>query len=159
MRGSRPGRGGARQSLLAEAESIADKLGDPYARGVTLLMDGVICHLIGEFGRSRERLEAAEKVLTRQCAGAVWELDAARQFLMEDLYYLGDLASFQRLISTGLRQATDRGSLVRRDQFPHRPGQLRLADAGRSGSRRVAKPTRPSGAGRGEASTSSTGTT
>ena len=103
--------------LLAEAESIADKLGDPYARGVTLLMDGVIGHLIGEFGRSRERLEAAEKVLTQQCAGAVWELDTARQFLMEDLYYLGDLVSFQRLIATGLRQATDRGSLYAATNF------------------------------------------
>jgi hypothetical protein len=103
--------------LLAEAEIIADKLRDPYARGVTLLMDGVIAHLIGEFGRSRERLEAAEKVLTQQCAGAVWELDTVRQFLMEDLYYLGDLVSFQRLISTGLRQATDRGSLYAATNF------------------------------------------
>jgi hypothetical protein len=103
--------------FLAEAESIADKLGDPYARGVTLLMDGLIGHLIGEFGRSRERLEAAEKVLTQQCAGAVWELDTARQFLMEDLYYLGDLVSFQRLISTGLRQAPDRGSLYAATNF------------------------------------------
>jgi hypothetical protein len=103
--------------LLAEAEIIADKLRDPYARGVTLLMDGVISHLVGEFGRSRERLEAAEKVLTQQCAGAVWELDTVRQFLMEDLYYLGDLVSFQRLISTGLRQATDRGSLYAATNF------------------------------------------
>ena len=110
--------GAARASrLLAEADSIADKLGDPYARGVTLLMDGLIGHLTGEFGRSRERLEAAEKVLTQQCAGAVWELDTARQFLMEDLYYLGDLVSFQRLISTGLRQATDRGSLYAATNF------------------------------------------
>ena len=103
--------------LLAKAESIADKLRDPYARGVTLLMDGVIGHLIGEFGRSRERLEAAERVLTQQCAGAVWELDTVRQFLMEDLYYLGDLISYQRLISTGLRQATDRGSLYAATNF------------------------------------------
>ena len=103
--------------LLAEAEIIADKLRDPYARGVTLLMDGVIGHLIGEFGRSRERLEAAERVLTQQCAGAVWELDTVRQFLMEDLYYLGDLVSYQRLISTGLRQATDRGSLYAATNF------------------------------------------
>ncbi len=110
--------GAARASrLLAEADSIADKLGHPYARGVTLLMDGLIGHLTGEFGRSRERLEAAEKVLTQQCAGAVWELDTARQFLMEDLYYLGDLVSFQRLISTGLRQATDRGSLYAATNF------------------------------------------
>jgi hypothetical protein len=110
--------GAARASrLLAEADSIADKLGDPYARGVTLLMDGLIGHLTGEFERSRERLEAAEKVLTQQCAGAVWELDTARQFLMEDLYYLGDLVSFQRLISTGLRQATDRGSLYAATNF------------------------------------------
>jgi len=110
--------GAARASrLLAEAEIIADKLRDPYARGVTLLMDGVIAHLIGQFGRSRGRLEAAEKVLTQQCAGAVWELDTVRQFLMEDLYYLGDLVSYQRLISTGLRQATDRGSLYAATNF------------------------------------------
>jgi len=110
--------GAARASrLLAEADHIAENLRDPYARGVTLLMDGVIGHLIGEFGRSRERLEAAEKVLTQQCAGAVWELDTVRQFLMEDLYYLGDLVSFQRLVSTGLRQATDRGSLYAATNF------------------------------------------
>jgi hypothetical protein len=102
---------------LTEAESIGNKLGDPYVRGVTSLMDGVICHLIGEFGRSRERLEATEKILTQQCAGAVWELDMARQFLMEDLYYLGELGAFQRLISTGLHQATDRGSLYAATNF------------------------------------------
>src|SRR5664279_3494372 len=110
------GAGRARR-LLAEAESIGNSLGDPYVRGVTLLMDGVICHLIGEFGPSRERLEATEKILTEQCAGAVWELDMARQFLMEDLYYLGDLVAFQRLISTGLHQATDRGSLYAATNF------------------------------------------
>ena len=41
----------------------------------------------------------------------------ARQFLMEDLYYLGELVAFQRLISTGLRQATDRGSLYAATNF------------------------------------------
>ncbi len=103
--------------LLAEASSIAEKLGDPYARGVTLLMAGVIAHLVGDFGRSREQLEVAEKVFTQKCAGAVWELDTVRQFLMEDLYYLGDLVSFQQLISIGLRQATDRGSLYAATNF------------------------------------------
>ena len=110
------GAGRARR-LLAEAESIGNRLGDPYVRGVTLLMDGVICHLIGEFGPSRKRLEASEKILTEQCAGAVYELDMARQFLMEDLYYLGELGAFQRLIATGLHQATDRGSLYAATNF------------------------------------------
>jgi len=50
---------------------------------------------------------------------------------MEDLYYLGDLVSFQRLIATGLATGDRPWVAVRRDQLPHRPGQLRLADAGR----------------------------
>jgi serine/threonine protein kinase/tetratricopeptide (TPR) repeat protein len=113
------GRNGAMRArrLLAKADNIGNTLGDPYVRGVTLLMDGLSRHLIGEFEPSRERLVAAETILTQQCAGAVWELDSARQFLMEDLYYLGDLVSFRRLISTGLRQATERGSLYAATNF------------------------------------------
>jgi len=113
------GQAGARRAhvLLAEAEALAHRLRDPYAKGVTLLMAGMSSHLIGQFNHSRDKLEAAEAVLTGECAGAVWELDATRQFLMEDLYYLGDLPSFERLITTGLRQASDRGSLYAATNF------------------------------------------
>jgi hypothetical protein len=97
--------------LLAEAESLAHRLADPYAKAITLLMAGLSCHLMGQFGRSREKLQAAETTLRGECAGTPWELDTVRQFLMEDLYYLGDLVAFQRLIESGLRQAVDRGSL------------------------------------------------
>ncbi|HEX7598080.1 MAG TPA: hypothetical protein VF518_07680, partial [Polyangia bacterium] len=62
-------------------------------------------------------LQEAEAVFSQECAGAVWELDAIRQFLMEDLYYLGDLVSFERLIASGLRQAAARGSLYAETNF------------------------------------------
>jgi tetratricopeptide (TPR) repeat protein len=96
--------------MLDQAKDIEKQLNDPHARGTNLLMGGLICHLSGEFRESRQQLEEGQTVFTKQCVGAVWELDAIRQFLMEDLFYLGDLLAFRRLITTGLRQATERGS-------------------------------------------------
>ncbi|HEX6239748.1 MAG TPA: hypothetical protein VFZ61_02595, partial [Polyangiales bacterium] len=46
-----------------------------------------------------------------QCTGMFWERDAARQFWLECLFYLGDLKTLHTTVRAGLREAEERGAI------------------------------------------------
>ena len=99
------------RALLDEAGRIAVELGNPHATGIVSLMSGLAGHLLGRFGEGIRHLDAASRVFREQCVGTVWELNAARQFSLECLYYLGELTRFRAAAAEGLREAHDRGSV------------------------------------------------
>jgi hypothetical protein len=99
------------RALLAEAGRIASELGDPHATGIVSLMSGLASHLLGRFGEAYAHLDAASRIFRERCVGTVWELNAARQFSLECLYYLGELPRFRAASVEGLRAAKDRGSV------------------------------------------------
>jgi hypothetical protein len=99
------------RALLDEAGRLAADLGNPHATGIVSLMRGLSGHLLGRFGEGIAHLDAASRVFREQCVGTVWELNAARQFSLECLYYLGDLPRFRGEAAEGLREALDRGSV------------------------------------------------
>jgi eukaryotic-like serine/threonine-protein kinase len=105
--------GHARRSrrLLTEAARMADQVGKPHANGIVSLMSGLADHLLGNFTGGLEHLEAASRTFRERCVGTAWELNAARHFALECLYYLGDLERFQSSAAEGLREANDRGSV------------------------------------------------
>ena len=99
------------RALIEEAGRIAAELGNPHATGIVSLMSGLAGHLLGRFGEGIRHLDAASRVFREQCVGTVWELNAARQFSLECLYYLGELTRFRAAAAEGLREAHDRGSV------------------------------------------------
>jgi hypothetical protein len=105
------GQAGRSRALLEEAGRIAADLGNAHATGIVSLMSGLSAHLLGRFGEGIAHLDAASRVFREQCVGTVWELNAARQFSLECLYYLGELARFRAEATEALRDALDRGSV------------------------------------------------
>ena len=105
------GQAGRSLALLDEAGRIAGDLGSAHATGIVSLMSGLSSHLLGRFREGIEHLDAASRVFREQCVGTVWELNAARQFSLECLYYLGELPRFRAEASEALREAVDRGSV------------------------------------------------
>jgi hypothetical protein len=99
------------RALLDEAGRISADLVDPHATGIVSLMSGLSGHLLGRFGEGIAHLDAASRVFREQCVGTVWELNAARQFSLECLYYLGELPRFRLEAAEALREAVDRGSV------------------------------------------------
>jgi hypothetical protein len=113
------------QRLMATAESIARRLGHPHALGMVALTTGVSCHLLGRFAAEQVHLEEAERLFRDRCTGVTWELDAARQFRLENLVYLGELADLARAVPAALKDAADRGDLYAAATF--RTGWTNLA--------------------------------
>jgi len=99
------------KQLLDEATGIAKRIENPHADGIVALMSGMASHLLGEFRAGVEHLEAASGIFRDRCVGTAWELDAARHFAVECLYYLGELGRFRSAAAEGLRQANERGSV------------------------------------------------
>jgi len=75
------------------------------------VMSGCVAHLLGEFAAGLAHLEAGSRILRDRCVGTAWELDTARHFGVECLYYLGELARFRSAAAEGLREANERGSV------------------------------------------------
>jgi hypothetical protein len=99
------------ERLLAEAFQLAARTKDPHAQGTVSLTSGMASHLLGRFRAGVEQLEKATKVFHDGCVGTSWELNAARHFTLECLYYLGELPKFRVLAVEGVREARDRGSV------------------------------------------------
>jgi eukaryotic-like serine/threonine-protein kinase len=97
--------------LLVEAGRIADGLTHPHATGIVSLTSGLASHLLGEFAQGLAHLETARRIFRERCVGTAWELNAARHFTLECLYYLGALARFRTSVADGLKEASDRGSV------------------------------------------------
>jgi hypothetical protein len=111
------GQAGRSRALLGEAGRIAAGLGNPHATGIVSLMSGLAGHLLGRFAQGIEHLDAASRVFRERCVGTVWELNAARQFSLECLYYLGELPRFRAAAAEALREARDWGSVYATTTF------------------------------------------
>lgn len=98
-------------TLLARARQIAEELEHPQALGTVSMMEGIAHHFFGCFAEAVAPLRAADEILRTRCTGAIWELDACRQFWLESTYYLGELRDFASTVSLGLREADERGAI------------------------------------------------
>jgi eukaryotic-like serine/threonine-protein kinase len=97
--------------LIDRAEATAARLGEPRLIASVSLMAGIAAHLGGRFAEAKSHLERADSLLRERCAGAWWELDSCKQFWLESCFYLGELTSFPEAVSTGLKEAEERGLL------------------------------------------------
>ena len=97
--------------LLTFAAELAERTKEPRATGTVLLMRGIAAHLQGHFDESRTLLHRASATFREQCTGMFWERDAARQFWMESVFYLGDLNALRAAALLGLQEAQERGAI------------------------------------------------
>jgi serine/threonine protein kinase len=99
------------EALLNLAEGLSERTKDPRATGTVLLMRGIAAHFRAAFREGRSLLHRASATFREQCTGMFWERDAARQFWIECLFYLGDLNTLRETVLSGLREASERGAI------------------------------------------------
>ncbi|MBL9100045.1 MAG: protein kinase [Myxococcales bacterium] len=96
--------------LLHTARTLAERLGDPLARGTVAMTAGIACYLEGRF-RDAADTSAAAELLLRGCPDAAWDLQNARLFGLHARVYLGEWDRVGHELAPLLRDAEARGSL------------------------------------------------
>jgi hypothetical protein len=79
--------------MLALAESLADRSGDPHARGFARLVKGSMACMSGDWDAARDRCEEAARLLRDRCAGVPTEIATADSYVVTTAFYQGDHAT------------------------------------------------------------------
>lgn len=99
------------QEIIDAATPLAERSGDAYARGWLGVNIGIARFCVGDFAKSLVACDEIATVLLEKCAGAAWEIDIARQFAVQSLFYLGKLRELGARVPAYLRDARARGDL------------------------------------------------
>jgi len=97
--------------LLENAESLAEQLHSPHARGMTRLVRGASSLMLGQWQAAQTSLDEAEQLFRNQCTGVSWERDTVHNFLLWALFQMGELAELRRRWVDMYREAQERGDL------------------------------------------------
>ena len=113
--------------ILAKAEALAARLGQPHGIGISLWAGGVAAYSMGEWKRAAERCERAAEILREECTGVMWELTVANRFMLAALLYLGDIAEISRRVPVLLSTALEQGNIFAATDLRTRLNLLWLA--------------------------------
>lgn len=95
-------------NLIVQAETIADRLGDPWTKGRTQLASGICYKATGNWKEGVERLETSMATFAA-CRGVRWEIESARMLRHDALYWMGEWAKLARELPARLAEAIQRG--------------------------------------------------
>jgi len=104
-------------ALLEEARSWAEKVDDRRAEPYLAISEGVIAGLCGQWSRSVDRCDAAERMFRDDCVGVTWEITSARQIAMSCLVLVGQFNELRRRLTGALDDAERRGDLYATTQY------------------------------------------
>jgi serine/threonine protein kinase len=94
---------------LERAETLAEHVGDPQARGLALSVRSSCTFLHGSFKENVKVSTEAERVLSTECTDVDWEIGNARVFRAISQFYLGELKTNFERVAEHLREARERG--------------------------------------------------
>jgi eukaryotic-like serine/threonine-protein kinase len=97
--------------LIAQAEQLAQVLGDPYVSGFVSTLKGICEYVEGNFVKSLESCEKGVSLLRDQCFGVPWELDTAHCWQLWNLRALGRIKRYNEILPDLLDDAKNRGDL------------------------------------------------
>jgi hypothetical protein len=98
-------------ALVAQAQALAERLGNAHALGLTAMEAATVWFMRGEFRRARESFERAEQLFRDRCAGVAAELATTYALKLYSHFYLGELAALAQMVPDHMRQAEERGDL------------------------------------------------
>ena len=101
------------ERLLRASQGIAERVNEPYAIGLSTLIGGIAAWLDGRWGEGRVLCERAEQILRERCTGVVWEIQMAQLIGLDLLFFLGEVAELSRRLPSLLKEAKERGNLLR----------------------------------------------
>jgi tetratricopeptide (TPR) repeat protein len=97
--------------ILRRAEALAERVGHPYAIGMSLWARGISSYLVGNWREAAESFDRAAEVFRDRCTGVTWELGMAQRFMLSALLYIGELAEVSRRIPALLDAALEQGNV------------------------------------------------
>jgi hypothetical protein len=97
--------------LLAASEELATRLGDPYALGLHKVVAAMAALMNGSWKRACELSDDGEVLLRARCSGVAWEIDCAQMFVMDALWFLGELRELAQRVPLCITEAQERGDL------------------------------------------------
>jgi tetratricopeptide (TPR) repeat protein len=95
-------------ALIAEAETLADRLGDPWMKGRTQLASGIFYKMNGRWKEGVERLEMSIATFAA-CRGVRWEIETANTLRYDALYWMGEWERMGRELPSRRTDAEQRG--------------------------------------------------
>jgi hypothetical protein len=95
--------------LLADADALAQRIGDIYVQGVVQICRSVVGYLCCDWQASIDAANRADDILRERCAGGGRERDTFTAFSLYSLYFRGDLAELSRRLPAVVRDAEERG--------------------------------------------------
>jgi hypothetical protein len=99
--------------LIEASRALAERVNQPYAIGLTTSTAGFAAWLDGHWREARILLEHGEKILRDRCTGVDWEILLAQLFGLVSLFLLGEVAELSRRLPALLKEAKERGNLLR----------------------------------------------
>ena len=104
-------------ALLEEARSWAEQVDDRRTEPYLAVAEGVIAGLCGQWSRSVDRCDAAERMFRDDCVGVTWEIGSARQIAMSCLVLVGRFNELRHRLTGALDDAERRGDLYATTQY------------------------------------------
>lgn len=99
------------EKRLERAMALAKRVNNHFALGVTYIETGMAYCFEGRWQKALSLLEQGEKILSENCKGISFELNAARTFKLRALCHLGQWGMIVRQLPVLLKDAHERGDL------------------------------------------------
>ena len=97
--------------LLELARTMAERVGDPEALGLTLLTSGGAAYFQCQGPRAIEIFDRTEEILREQCTGVTWQLDTVMHWKYRLLLFLGEVKKVNDELPAILKDFIVRGDL------------------------------------------------
>lgn len=99
------------QTFSKLAENLVNKIDNPHAQGLYLLMSGMAHFFLGKWAEAYELTKKAGKILRERCTAVNWEIYTAEVFLFRTLFQLGELAEILERVNLIVKEAQSCGDL------------------------------------------------
>jgi hypothetical protein len=99
------------EKLAQQSRTLATSVGSPHAIALSILADGIITLIRGEWKKTSILAEQALAILRDQSVGLIWELNIAQNLAIWGLMYQGEFRELSRQIPPVLANARSRGNL------------------------------------------------
>ena len=110
-RGAYPTGRALSERLVQQSKALATSVGDPHAIALSVLADGIIAMIAGEWKKASTLSEQALAILRDQCVGVTWEVNIAQNFVVWALMYRGELGELSRQVPCAAGRCAEQGNL------------------------------------------------
>jgi serine/threonine protein kinase/tetratricopeptide (TPR) repeat protein len=97
------------ETILKTATNLAERINRPHALALATLMASAAAYLMGQWKKSLDLADRAERLLRERCTGVAWELHTAQTFSLASLIWMGEWNERTRRLPTLLKEAEERG--------------------------------------------------